>query len=175
MRWVRRILLFILVGLLLAWLFRGPLYRSVVTYRIVGVRTPVVQLHTSASEVAGLDQAIKTSLKETASRLRFSTGHVSSDAQRLYDGGPANCIGYSALFASLLEDQLRRSGLADRYEVEHVIGKLYVGGLDLHTLFKSPFWKDHDIVRITDRGTGEQILVDPTLYDAVGIGLVQRV
>lgn len=129
MRWVRRILLFLLVGLLLAWLFRGPLYRSMVTYRVVGVRTPVVQLHTSAAEVTDLDQANKASLKETASRLSFSTGRVSSDAQRLYDGGPANCIGYAALCASLLEDRLRRSGLADRYEVEHVVGKLYLAAL----------------------------------------------
>lgn len=172
MRLVRRILLVLLAGVLLTWVFRGPLYRTVVTYRIGEVRAPVVELHGSAAEATDLDHAIKVSLKETASRLHFSRGRVSNDPQRLYDGGPANCIGYSALFAALLQDQLQHSGLDRRYAIEHVVGQLYIGSWSLHALFNNPFWKDHDIVRITDRTNGKQVLVDPTLYDAVGIGLV---
>lgn len=56
--------------------------------------------------------------------------------------------------------------------VEAVIGKLYVGDQDLHALFTSPFWKDHDVVRIRETASGMELLLDPTLYDAVGIGRV---
>ena len=47
-----------------------------------------------------------------------------------------------------------------------------IGDHNLHDAFNSPFWKDHDIVRITDLRDGSTIYVDPTLYDAIGIGRV---
>lgn len=87
-------------------------------------------------------------------------------------GGPANCMGYAALCAALLKGQLEAAGLGSRYVVEVVIGKLYVGDQDLHALFTSPFWKDHDVVRITDLTSNEVVVLDPTLYDHVGIGRV---
>jgi hypothetical protein len=56
--------------------------------------------------------------------------------------------------------------------VEAVIGKLYVGDQDLHAFFTTPFWKDHDVVRITDLTSSEVIVLDPALYDHLEIGRV---
>ena len=50
---------------------------------------------------------------------------------------------------------------------------LHIGSWNVHSLFDGPFWKDHDIVRITDKATGTMILVDPVLYDVAGIDRVQ--
>jgi hypothetical protein len=172
MRSIARLFLFVFVGLLLVWLFRGTLYRSIVTYKVVGVRAAIATLDTAFGTTMGRDEAISEALDATSTRLYFSMGHVSNDPAELMKGGPANCIGYSALCASLLVAQLERSGMDDRYTVEHVIGKLYIGRWSLHTMFHGPFWKDHDIVRITDRRNGQRVYVDPALFDAVGIGRV---
>ena len=73
----------------------------------------------------------------------------------------------------MLNGLLEAAGLGERYTVEAVLSKLYLGDIDLHTYFTSPFWKDHDVVRIVDRSDGRVILLDPTLYDAIGIGQVE--
>ena len=165
-------LLVILVALLVIWFFRAAAYSSLVRYEVVGQRLPVRALALSTAEPAGLDQAIAVALDSTAVRLHFSTGKVSSDPALLLHGGPANCIGYAALCAALLKGQLEAAGLGERYVVEPVIGKLYVSDQDLHVFFTTPFWKDHDVVRITDRASSEVIALDPALYDHVEIGRV---
>jgi hypothetical protein len=169
---LRRLLLVALVGSVLLWFFRTAAYRSLVRYEIVGQRAPVPVLASYTSQAAELDEAIQVVLDSTAARLRFSTGKVSSDPQVLRRGGPANCIGYAALCAALLKGQLEKAGLSDRYEVAAVVGKLYVGDQDLHAFITTPFWKDHDVVRVRDHGSNEVWLLDPALYDVTGIGLV---
>lgn len=169
MRSFWRFLLFFLVTLFVLWLFRAPLYRAVVCYHVVGERSPLKELGPSAISVADLNAAILASLDTTAARLHFSSGPVTNDPRKLLPGSPANCMGYAALFSALLKGQLQQAGIGDRYDVQAVIGKLHIGGLDLHSLFDDPFWKDHDIVRIEDGDTGEVIFVDPTLYDVLGI------
>ncbi len=172
MRILWRFLLVILVALLVMWSFRAAAYRSLVHYKVVGQRPPVPALALSTAEPDGLDQAIAAALDSTAARLHFSTGKVNSNPALLLHGGPANCIGYAALCAALIKGQLEAAGLSDRYVVEAVIGKMYAGDQDLHAFFTSPFWKDHDVVRIADLTSNEVIVLDPTLYDHVGIGRV---
>jgi len=130
-------------------------------------------LKPSEVKVVDLDAAIEAALVTTVARLHFSAGQVTNDPRKLDPGSPANCIGYAGLFAALLSGHLAQVGLADRYEVEHCIGKLFIGSWDLHSVFDSPFWKDHDVVRIKDRETGAEVLIDPTLYDAIGVGRVR--
>lgn len=84
------------------------------------------------------------------------------------EGDPANCIGYAELCTALLKGQLEAADLGDRYMVEPVIGKLYMGDQDIHAPFTSPFWKDHYVVRIRETASGMDLLLDPALYDAVG-------
>ena len=172
MRVFRRLILFLLLATAVLWLTRASIYRAIVHYRIVGERGDVLPLQVSMIGSMGLDLAIDAAMDTTAARLHFSTGAVTNDPRELLHGGPANCIGYAALCTSLLKGHLERAGLGGRYKVEAVIGKLYVGDQDLHAFFTSPFWKNHDVVRITDRTDNKVIVLDPTLYDHVGIGRV---
>ncbi|MDX9750130.1 MAG: hypothetical protein RBT71_03530 [Flavobacteriales bacterium] len=169
MRLFARSLLFLLALFLLVWVFRGALYRAIVHYEVIGERARVGALAPMGSTAQDLDAAIEMALDTTAARLHFSTVKAVSDPQELLPGSPANCIGYSALFAALLNGHFVQADLNGGYEVEHVIGKLYIGPWDVHSSFSSPFWKDHDIVRIRDKRTGVCTYVDPTLYDAIGI------
>lgn len=172
MRILQRFIIGVIVVAVALWFFRGEVFRSMVHYRIVGERGIVRPLPASTDASMDLDAAIDAALDATAARVHFSTGAVSNDPRELIHGGPANCIGYAALCAALLKGQLRKSGLDERYRVEVVIGKLHVGDQDLHAWSSSPFWKDHDVVRVSDRGSGKVLLLDPTLYDAIGIGRV---
>jgi len=172
MRLLARILLFLTAMLVLMWLCRTVLYRAVVHYRIVGERSAAGTLSSVGSAPLDVEAAIRMALDTTASRLHFSTGRVSSAPEKLNPGSPANCIGYAALFASLLRGHFAAAGLDEQWSVDHVIGTLYLGDRDLHKAFDSSFWKDHDIVRITDTRSGSMIYIDPTLYDALGIGRV---
>jgi hypothetical protein len=172
MRLLRRLLLVLLLMAIALWLLRGTIFRAVVHYRVVGERGAVRPLQNSTLGAMDLHTAMQAALDTTAARLHFSTGEVSNDPRELIHGGPANCIGYAALCAALLKGQLEGAGLDDRYEVTAVVGKLYVGDQDLHAFFTTPFWKDHDVVRVRDKGTGEVRLLDPTLYDHFGIGRV---
>lgn len=160
------------LGLALLWWFRAPVFRSVVHYRIISDRGAVYPLGGSERTVADVHAAIAAALDTTAARLHFSTGASSHDPRELRNGGPANCIGYAALCASLVQGHLERVGLSERYQVEAVVAKLYMGDRDLHAFFSDPFWKDHDVVRITDRMSDTVIVLDPTLYDRSGIGRV---
>lgn len=173
MRILWRVLLVFLITLVALWFCRSGVYRWAVHYRVIGQRTPITTLTRSAALAADLQGCIASALDTTAARLHFSTGRVSADPEALIRGGPANCIGYTALCGSVLKGQLEAAGLGERYTVEAVLSKLYLGDIDLHTYFTSPFWKDHDVVRIVDRSDGRVILLDPTLYDAIGIGQVE--
>jgi len=165
----------LLVALVLAVVLRGPIYRAVVHYKILGIRDKsdlMLPPVSSGTIVPGIYNLIDAVLDTTAQRLHFSAGKVSNDPAMLGKDSAANCIGYAALFKAILQKELASTGQADAYDVEQVIGQLNIGDRNLHKAFSSPFWKDHDIVRIRDKRTGSSIYVDPTLYDAVGIGFV---
>ena len=176
MRFLKHSLL-VLIGLIvLLWLVRGSVYRKVVRYEVLRVRTvPVVawKVDGSGSSTAfGIDEVISSALDSTADRLHFTTDRSSNDPLKLPAGSGANCIGYAAVFRSVFQGLAQREGLSERYSHDQVVAQLYMGKYNVHELFSSPFWKDHDIVRITDKNTGDHVYVDPTLYDAVGIGRV---
>ena len=169
--------LLVLIGLLvLLWLVRGAIYRKVVHYEVLRVRTvPVVVLKIDgpgSATTTGIDELISSALDSTADRLHFTTDRSSNDPLELPAGSGANCIGYAAVFHSVFQGLAQREGLSERYSHDQVVAQLHIGEHNLHNAFSSPFWKDHDIVRITDKNTGDHVYVDPTLYDAIGIGRV---
>ena len=173
MRFFKWLLLGTITLLVGGWVCRGPLFRSIVRYHVVGERAAIKKDGAPGSVAAKVDGILQAALDTTADRLHFSTGRVTSDPRELVPGSAANCIGYAALFAALVEEDLARAELADRYAVQQVVSKLHIGSWNMHSLFDDPFWKDHDIVRITDKATGTTILIDPVLYDVAGIDRVQ--
>lgn len=178
-----KLLLRLLVALigtgLCCFLLRGPIYRSVVHYEVVRERGAVpsgIQAHGGKTPpVADIEILIQAALDTTSAWLHFSTGKVLSDPRLLTAGSPANCVGYSALCAALLKSEMGRSGLTARYQVQPVVAQLFIGHINLHAAFRSPFWKDHDIVRVRELATGHCTYLDPTLYGASGIGEVRGI
>jgi len=81
----------------------------------------------------------------------------------------ANCIGYSALFNSIGNYLIRKQNLSDKFEFSHLVGKLNVFGFNIHNLFNSPFFRDHDFNEIKNNLTDEKTFVDPSLRDYLRI------
>jgi hypothetical protein len=176
--------LFVFLALLATLvLARGPLYRLTVSYRPVSERRvipltdPVVEdrlvQRMIADQPDDIQDQIDVALKVTSSRLRFVAAHMPSDPNVFWpDDNGANCVGYSALFAALLRTELDSAGLSQRYEVKHLVGKMTFLGFDLHSIFASPFFADHDYNSIHDLETDEVWFVDPTASDYLRIRYV---
>ncbi len=174
LKFLLRVILAIALLLFCASIFRGALYRAVVHYEMLRERPvpfagPIDGARTAARD---LEDMIDAALDTTARLLQFTMGSASSDPAVLLRGGDANCTGYAAVFASLVRNELDRVHRGQHYRVEQLIAQLHIGDRNLHDAFRSPFWRDHDIVRIMDLRDGSVTYIDPTLYDAVGIGRV---
>lgn len=176
----RKFLSFFLLLILAIILFKGSIYRACISYKIISPRNRVLAtgINFSASIVQdkktlGTSEIIDWSLDTTATLLSFTTGQCSTNGLHLLqEGGKTNCIGYSGLCALLCQANFDSQG--SPLESKPVIAQLYLFGYNIHRLFDNPFWKDHDIVLITDTKTGERILLDPTLYDYSRIGIVRE-
>ncbi len=159
------------------FLFRERLFRALFHFEGLHERSPAnpgsqasARPQTPpADSTNDVGACIDSALEETADALCFTTGHVRNDAASVLKTGKANCIGYSAVFKDRCEEQLQRVGLSDEWRVQRMRGLLYCRSFNMHRLFSSPFWKDHDICVVENRRTGERVYVDPSLFDALGI------
>lgn len=160
-----------------AFLFRERLFRAFFHFEGLHERSPANPgfqasarpLTSPARRTNDVGACIDTALEETAEALSFTTGRVRNDAASALRTGKANCIGYSAVFKDRCEEKLARAGLSDEWRVRHMRGSLHCGSFNMHRLFSSPFWKDHDICVVENHHTGERLHVDPSLFDALGI------
>ena len=98
---------------------------------------------------------------------------VSSNQNLISEMKKANCIGYSSLFNSIGNYIIRKQKLTDKYEFIHLIGELDFFGFNIHNLFDSLFFKDHDFNEIKNKLTGEKKFVDPSLRDYLRIEYVR--
>lgn len=174
-RWAKR-LLYTCIILFLLFIFKGTLYRTCVSYQLIGPRMQTdfsLHLHPTKGEKE-LSEIIDQTLDSTTRLLSFTTEHCATDYASLSMGGKTNCVGYANVFTLLFNDELTRNGLRTSYKAEPFVAELYLFGFDLHSCFNSPFWKNHDIVVITEKSMGKRILIDPTLDDYLGIGLVKE-
>lgn len=121
------------------------------------------------TEKFGIDAYTDFILGLTKSHLSFSFGKCASDPNLLLKSGEANCIGYAAMFNSLFNYGIKKKGLAGNYKCRHYVGKIYIAGQNVHTLFNDPFFKDHDFNVIECRNESTRIAVDPSLYDYLGV------
>ncbi|MBL7962828.1 MAG: hypothetical protein JNM31_03195 [Flavobacteriales bacterium] len=171
----------LLMGLLLLWAFRGPLYRTIVSYQIGEVRDrssatyPNYRqlLQPSAAHPGGVDEAILRALTSVAAQLHFAPRNAPSDPVVLLAGSEANCIGYAAAFTARCRFELEHLGLGDEWSVQQHRATLHLGAFNLHALTRDPFWMDHDVAVLTSRNGKDRVVVDPTLFDALGIGRVR--
>lgn len=164
-----------LVLLATAVVLRGCIFRQVIVYQTVGQRNAYpltnpafkaylsdnarLSAHCSATDV--IDRALTL----TAERLHFTADNNPIDPNRLYETRTAHCVGYAAFFVTACNYLFKENGMGDTWSAHQHIGQLYCFGTNVHPFFSTPFFKDHDFVIIQNWQTGEQIAVDPNMYD----------
>ncbi len=167
------------VLLLLLVLFRGWLFRLVVTYYPISAQQNYSVSDKKLEELldnqpigSNVENIIEQSLRLTANQLRFTSGKNFTDPNQLFYSKTAHCVGYAAFFNITCQALLRNAKLENQFRVKHLRGKLTLLGFDLHRLTNSPFFRDHDFNVVEDLQTGKKIYVDASLQDVLGIGYV---
>ena len=172
----------VLAGIVLllgaAWLLRGSIFRTLVTYEAgvdlgsASVR-PFPPLAEEIARVQGEDIEILAAAAGdmTSKMLVFELRGKGQSARSVAETGIANCEGYAALYARILAVLVEDRGLSDRYEVRHVRGVQRFLGIDFQSNdLMPPPYRDHDFVVVVDREKDEVVLAaDPNLHDYFGI------
>ncbi|AEK22809.1 hypothetical protein ACILD7_05710 [Capnocytophaga canimorsus] len=173
MKYVRRFLGIIAVIVLMGWLFRGDIYRNLITYQSVGNRGNFalnnnelkVKLEGVSIENLDIENVINIAQKITSETLTFSFEKCGDNPNLLLETQKANCMGYAQFFALVCNYMLKKNNLHKEWVAKVYIGKLKFLGNDIHQYFQSSFFKDHDFVVVENVRTQEIYAVDPTLYD----------
>jgi len=121
------------------------------------------------NEDADINDMVDFNLDLTAKQLNFTFGKCSSDPATIINTRKANCIGYSALFSSLMNYTLGKKQLDKRYKCYHYVGKIFYAGQNINALINDPFFKDHDFNLVKDKENKNNIAVDPSFYEYSGI------
>ena len=182
MKFIKRALLTILILTMLGMLFRGGIYRQLVSYESVGIRNSYAITNDKLKDpIDGsidknlnpdIEQIIKISLSITSNQLTFTAANNDIDPNLLIDSKTAHCVGYAVFFSSTCNYLLKKYDMEDTWLVEHQIGQLYILGTNVHQYTNSSFFKDHDFVTIENIKTGAKYAVDPSLHDYAFIDFV---
>jgi hypothetical protein len=182
MKFIKRKLLRFLILTTIGFLFRGWLYRHLVTYKLVGLRTnysatdkiltDYIDANNDTQTDHEIKQVIKLGLSITSSQLNFTADKNDTDPNKLITSKTAHCVGYATFFATTCNYLLDKYKLSDTWIAKPQIGQLYFLGTNIHKYFNSTFFKDHDFVTIENILTGEIFTVDPTINDYLIIDFV---
>ena len=162
--------------LMAAIVLQGPLYRSFVSYESVGQRKSysitnealltLINDRVDFEEDMRVNDIVNLAFSITCTQLNFTTGKNNVDPNKLVTSKTANCIGYATFYSSVCNHLLERFHLNDQWRAKAQIGHLSFLGHDVHQLFGSPFFKDHDFVTIESfTNSDSTIVVDPSLRD----------
>ncbi|MEN7551794.1 hypothetical protein AAG747_28015 [Rapidithrix thailandica] len=182
MKFAKRIVWSIFIVLLVGILFRGGVYRSLISYQSLGERKNYTvydpELVRQIDEMAKAEkpqdirEVVDLGLLITASQLKFTFTRNEMDPNRLARSKTAHCVGYAVFFASVCNYLLKKNDLEGDWIALPHAGQLYLGQTNVHAYFTSSFFKDHDFVILKNQLTGEILTIDPTLYDYLRIGFV---
>ncbi len=182
MKFIKRIVLTILVLTTVGFLFRGWIYRHLVTYKSVGHRTnypatndkliDYIDSGVGKETEHDIEQIVKLGLSITSRQLNFTDNKNDIDPNKLIRSKTAHCVGYASFFATTCNYLLKKRNLSGNWTARPQIGQLYFLGTNIHPYFNSAFFKDHDFVTIENKTTGEIFAVDPTINDYLWIDLI---
>jgi hypothetical protein len=177
----KRILLIVLSFIVLSFLFRGWLYRHIVTYKAIDQRSTYAlkspeldKLIQDNANISSKDPEaiIERSLSLTSDILKFKRSKNDVDPNKLIETRNAHCIGYAAFFTTVCNQMFALNDLDGEWIVSPQKGHLYFMGINIHPYFKSSFLRDHDFVIIKNLKSGKEMAVDPSLHDYTGIRYV---
>jgi len=117
-----------------------------------------------------VSDVIDLALTETKDRLSFSLDSKNNnDIKYLIENKLAHCVGYAAVCNSII-NSYQHPNIKSR----HVRAKIGIFGFDVHSLFSSPAFKDHDICVVENTQTGEVYYIDPSLSEVLGNLVVKQ-
>jgi hypothetical protein len=144
-------------------------------YTVIGERpainltSPEIFSEKTISPELTTSEMIDLALSETGKRLTFSSRAESNDPIEVLKTGAANCVGYSAVFNSILQELISKHGKDESIHAVHLVARLELLSIDLHQFARSSFLRDHDFNKIEDLETGEIYYVDPSVSDILRI------
>jgi hypothetical protein len=175
---MRKLLRWGLLPLVLLLIFKGILFRTLISYERTGSRPAVkltdeeligqIELQVEGKRL-GQQQILEIAERITTDLLSFTNKNASSNPNRAHYTGKANCVGYAATFSAVVNYLLEKQGLQDEIQVHHRIGKVHLLGINLHRFFRSPFFKDHDYNEVVILKNGKTIALDLTITDYLGV------
>ncbi|MBN2891339.1 MAG: hypothetical protein JXL97_05695 [Bacteroidales bacterium] len=179
---MKKFLIIIFAFLFIVFVFKGVFFRLMVKYEPVNERTTYslkddnfknyVDSISSESEI-GISKVLKISNKITSQSLKFTKSSSGYNPNDLFYSKSSNCIGYATFYASVCNYLLEKNNLSDEWNAKCYVGYIYLFGENVHHYFKSSFFKDHDFVIVENTKTGEKKLVDPSVYDFLGVKYVK--
>lgn len=183
MRFIKRIVLALIVLTIVVFVFRQALYSCLITYKSVGQRATYsvtdnalinyIEANTDNENNLDVKDVIKVALAKTSALLCFSTENNNNDPNRLFELKQAHCVGYASFFTTTCNYLLAKNNLNNNWAAKPQIGKLLLFEVDIHQYFNSPFFKDHDFVIVENKETGEVFAVDPVVNDYLFIEFIR--
>lgn len=160
------------------YLLKNPLYNLFIHYSISGKRaynySPEEHLRKIMDEEnvkfapETVEEVIDLSLKITDRHLHYRFQKSSVDPNEICKTGSTHCVGYSAFFNTTFNYLIQKNKISG-WTTSQCYGGLFLFNINLNKLFDSPFFRDHDFNSIRNQKTGENIYVDPTVFDYLGI------
>jgi hypothetical protein len=182
MKFIKQTFIITLILVTVGILLRGWIYRELVTYKSIGLRTiypataknltDYIATSTARQTNPDIEQIVELGLSITSDQLRFTASKNEVDPNKLINSRTSHCVGYASFFATTCHYLVEKHNLSDQWTIKPHIGQLYFLGENIHKYFSSPFFKDHDFVTIENKKTGEVIAVDPTVDDYLYIDLI---
>ena len=185
---MKRKVLILVILLAIIILFRGWIYRQLVTYKAIGTRQQYVindavlidfieksvKNKFKNDKNVDIQSIIQVSLAVTAEQLNFTAANNHNDPNKLIYSKTAHCVGYASFFTSTCNYLLKKYALDEQWQATPHIGQLYLLGANVHRYISTPFFKDHDFVVIENKVTKMTFTVDPTVNDYWGINFVTK-
>jgi hypothetical protein len=144
MRSIKRIFLTIIILIAIGFLFRGWLYRHIVTYKSVGLRnnytatnnqlTYYIDASIDKQNELKIEQIIKLSLSITSRQLNYTVNKNNTDPNKLINSKRAHCVGYASFFSATCNYLLKKHALDDLWTARHHVGQLYFLGTNVHMI-----------------------------------------
>lgn len=169
MRWKARPWFVPLSVILVLFLFRSSIYRSVMSYQVFK-EIPVQTLESEACVLStDIEDLMSNSLSFVSDDLHFVWTSANTKVNKMQNGSDANCIGYSAYFAAHLRKCLEENNIEQQFIIKHQRAHIFLWSWNVHSLINHSFFADHDMVEVTDKASGQQWIIDPSLYDYLWI------
>ncbi|MFM2394245.1 MAG: hypothetical protein RLZZ546_2227 [Bacteroidota bacterium] len=182
MKKVKKIILFLFLLFCISLLFRGWIYRNLITYKSLGLKKNydvvdenlVFYIDDHCNKLSNLDikKIIKLSHLLTCKKLHFTAYKNETDPNQLFYTNSAHCVGYATFFSATCNYLLDKYDLSTKWSAQPHGGQLHFLGRNIHKYINTPFLKDHDFVIIENKETKDIIAVDPTLRDHLYIDFI---